>query len=56
MQLASNYTERNGDALSFRFTGTVTGDGMAGALDMGEYLTAKWTRHDGTSIGEDERG
>ena len=34
--------------LSFRFTGTVTGDTMAGTLDMGEYLAAKWTakRHD----------
>ena len=48
VQLASNYTERNGDALSFRFTGSVTGDEMAGTLDMGEYLTAKWTakRHE----------
>ena len=48
VQLSSSYTERNGDALSFRFTGTVTGDEMAGSLDMGEYLTAKWTarRHE----------
>ena len=48
VQLSSNYTERNGDALSFRFTGSLTGDGMAGTLDMGEYLTAKWTarRHE----------
>ena len=48
VQLASNYTERNGDALSFRFNGTVTADGMAGALDMGEYLTARWSarRHE----------
>ncbi len=42
VQLASNYSERNGDSLSFRFTGTITGDEMAGALDMGEYLTGKW--------------
>ncbi len=42
VQLASNYTERNGDSLSFRFTGTIAGDEMSGALDMGEYLTGKW--------------
>jgi uncharacterized pyridoxal phosphate-dependent enzyme len=42
VQFSSNYTERNGDALSFRFTGTITGNEMAGSLDMGEYLTAKW--------------
>jgi L-seryl-tRNA(Ser) seleniumtransferase len=48
VQLSSAYTERHGDALSFRFTGNVTGDAMAGTLDMGEYLAAKWTarRHD----------
>jgi L-seryl-tRNA(Ser) seleniumtransferase len=48
VQISSSYTERHGDALSFRFTGTVDGDAMAGTLDMGEYLTAKWTarRHD----------
>ena len=42
VQFSSNYTERNGDALSFRFTGNITGEEMAGALDMGEYLTGKW--------------
>jgi L-seryl-tRNA(Ser) seleniumtransferase len=48
VQLASSYTERHGDSLSFRFTGTVTGAEMAGTLDMGEYLAAKWSakRHD----------
>jgi L-seryl-tRNA(Ser) seleniumtransferase len=48
VQISSSYTERHGDALSFRFTGTVAGDSMSGTLDMGEYLTAKWsaTRHD----------
>ena len=48
VQLSSSYTERNGDSLSFRFTGSIAGDEMAGTLDMGEYLTAKWTakRHD----------
>ena len=38
----SNYGEEHGDALHYRFTGTVEGDSMSGALDMGEYLTATW--------------
>ena len=48
VQLSSSYTERHGDSLSFRFTGNITGNEMAGTLDMGEYLAAKWTakRHD----------
>ena len=48
VQLASTYTERHGDSLNFRFTGAVAGDTMAGTLDMGEYLAAKWTakRHE----------
>jgi uncharacterized pyridoxal phosphate-dependent enzyme len=48
VQLSSAYSERHGDSLNFRFTGTVAGDEMTGTLDMGEYLAAKWTakRHD----------
>ncbi|HEX7139688.1 MAG TPA: hypothetical protein VF219_17685, partial [Vicinamibacterales bacterium] len=48
VQIASSYTERHGDALNFRFTGTVDGNAMSGTLDMGEYLSANWTakRHD----------
>src|SRR5258708_27048807 len=48
VQMSSSYTERHGDALSFRFDGTATADGMSGTLDMGEYLMAKWTakKHD----------
>ena len=48
VQISSSYTERHGDALSFRFNGTTAADGMSGTLDMGEYLTAKWSakRHD----------
>jgi L-seryl-tRNA(Ser) seleniumtransferase len=38
----SNYGEEHGDALHYRFTGSVDGDSMSGALDMGEYLTATW--------------
>ena len=48
VQISSTYTERHGDALSFRFNGTVDRDAMSGTLDMGEYLGANWTakRHD----------
>jgi L-seryl-tRNA(Ser) seleniumtransferase len=48
VQMSSSYTERHGDALSFRFNGTVAADGMSGTLDMGEYLMATWSakRHD----------
>jgi L-seryl-tRNA(Ser) seleniumtransferase len=48
VQFSSSYTERHGDSLSFRFTGSITGNEMAGALDMGEYLTGKWSakRHE----------
>jgi L-seryl-tRNA(Ser) seleniumtransferase len=48
VQISSSYTERHGDALSFRFSGHAAADEMSGTLDMGEYLTAKWkaTRHE----------
>jgi len=32
-----------GNALSFTFTGKIDGDTMAGELDMGEYLKARWS-------------
>ena len=40
--LRSHYGEEHGDALTFRFTGTVDGETMTGTLDMGEYLHATW--------------
>jgi L-seryl-tRNA(Ser) seleniumtransferase len=43
VSLASNVTERHGDALTYRFKGKVAGDSMSGALDLGEYRTAAWT-------------
>ncbi len=43
VSLASSVTERHGDSLSYRFTGTVTGESMSGSLDLGEYRTATWT-------------
>jgi L-seryl-tRNA(Ser) seleniumtransferase len=33
----------HGAALSHRFTGKLDGDKMSGAIDMGEYMGAKWT-------------
>jgi len=36
------YSE-GGDGLNYTFTGKVSGDEMSGALDLGEYLGAKWT-------------
>jgi uncharacterized pyridoxal phosphate-dependent enzyme len=41
--LASNVTERHGDALTYRFSGKVSGETLSGSLDMGEYLAAMWT-------------
>ncbi len=48
VQMTSNYTERHGDALTFSFSGKVSGAEISGTLDMGEYLAAKWTarRHE----------
>jgi D-glucosaminate-6-phosphate ammonia-lyase len=43
VRIASSVGEVHGAALSYRFTGKLNGDTMSGALDMGEYLTAKWT-------------
>ena len=43
VRIRSLYTEENGDALVFTFSGRVEGDALAGNLDMGEYLGARWT-------------
>ena len=43
VSLASVVTERHGDALTYRFKGKVTGDTIAGSLDMGEYRDASWS-------------
>ena len=43
VRISSNIGEVHGAALSYRFTGKLAGDSMAGDLDMGEYLGAKWT-------------
>jgi L-seryl-tRNA(Ser) seleniumtransferase len=46
VRIRSTYGEQHGDALSFSFSGHVaqgSKDEIAGTLDMGEYLSARWT-------------
>ncbi|MCM3881596.1 MAG: aminotransferase class V-fold PLP-dependent enzyme [Vicinamibacterales bacterium] len=43
IRLRSAFSEEHGDAITFVFTGKLTGSAMSGALDMGEYLGATWT-------------
>lgn len=43
VEISSSYTERHGDSLQFRFTGTLQGAQLSGQLDMGEYRMASWT-------------
>jgi L-seryl-tRNA(Ser) seleniumtransferase len=43
VEISSNIGEVHGAALSYRFVGKLNGDTLAGSLDMGEYLSAKWT-------------
>lgn len=44
VELRSSLPEQTiGNALNFTFTGNVNGDTMSGELDMGEYLTARWS-------------
>jgi len=51
VSIQSFYGEEHGDALNYRFSGTVDGDTMTGSLDMGEYLKATWSasRREGSS-------
>jgi L-seryl-tRNA(Ser) seleniumtransferase len=42
VRLRSAFGEEHGDAITFAFTGKVAGNEMSGALDMGEYLAARW--------------
>src|SRR4029077_17270660 len=43
VRISSSVGEVHGAAPSYRFTGKLSCDKMSGALDMGEYLGAKWT-------------
>ena len=47
VEMTSHVGEEHGAALTYRFSGSASGDSMSGDLDMGEYLKAKWsaTRH-----------
>jgi uncharacterized pyridoxal phosphate-dependent enzyme len=42
VKMRSGYAE-NGDSFAYAFTGQISGDEMAGTLDMGEYLSGRWT-------------
>jgi L-seryl-tRNA(Ser) seleniumtransferase len=43
VSLVSRVTERTGDSLIYRFSGTVGSDVLSGTLDLGEYRNATWT-------------
>jgi len=43
VRIRSTYGEQHGDSVNLTFSGKVTGEEMAGTLDMGEYLGAAWT-------------
>ena len=43
VRIRSAFGEQHGDSINLTFSGKVTGDEMAGPLDMGEYLGATWT-------------
>ncbi len=43
VEMASRVGEQHGAAVSYTFSGTLSGDSMSGSLDLGEYLKAKWT-------------
>jgi L-seryl-tRNA(Ser) seleniumtransferase len=43
VRIASDYAESHGDALSYTFSGKVTGDEISGTLEMGEYRGARFS-------------
>ena len=43
IQIAAAIPDTHGAAVSYRFEGKLDGDVLSGALDMGEYLSARWT-------------
>ncbi len=43
VRIVSHYSESHGDALTYEFSGRVSGDEITGTLDMGEYLKGQWT-------------
>ena len=43
VEIRSVYNEGHGDSIPYTFTGNISGDSIAGSLDMGEYLSATWS-------------
>jgi uncharacterized pyridoxal phosphate-dependent enzyme len=43
VRIRSAYGEQHGDSVNLTFSGKVTGEQIAGTVDMGEYLGATWT-------------
>jgi len=43
VRIRSFLGEQSGDSIAYTFTGKVAGDEMGGTLDMGEYLSGKWS-------------
>jgi L-seryl-tRNA(Ser) seleniumtransferase len=43
VRLRSAVGEQTGDSVNYTFNGTITGDEMGGTLDMGEYLSGRWS-------------
>ena len=43
MRIVSDYAESHGDALGYTFSGKVAGDEITGALEMGEYRSARFS-------------
>ena len=43
VRIRSAYAEQNGDSLNYTFNGKAAGEEMAGTVDLGEYLTGRWT-------------
>jgi len=56
VEMTSRIGEQHGAALTFKFSGTVSGDSMSGDLDMDEYLRAKWTATRHTFRGSRRQG
>jgi hypothetical protein len=46
----SNYSEQHDDSLLLNFVGNVVDEKISGTLDMGHYLTAKWTSADHSKL------
>lgn len=43
VKFTSEVGEQHGQALTYSFTGSISGDRLEGDIELGEYLKAKWT-------------